>query len=183
MKDNRRTYWEVVNKTARSAGAVGARALVPRVVREMEKNTDASVLDFGSGPEAIHARLLKGDGWSDVTAYDCGYNISKHTNPIALSFTYEIIFASNVLNVQPSHLDLLETLDEILACCEKRTRVYLNYPVSPRKSKLSVDTVRQYLEHRWYHVEKVAGTASAPVWMCAGAKYVPSNVANSRGVR
>lgn len=59
----------IAQKTARSAGAVSDKAVVPRAVRQYADKDSDVILDFGSGPAAKHTEALKAEGYN-VTAYD-----------------------------------------------------------------------------------------------------------------
>jgi hypothetical protein len=44
----------IIMQTARSAGAVGANALLPRFIADKSQHKDDRILDFGCGPTAQH---------------------------------------------------------------------------------------------------------------------------------
>ena len=73
-------------KTARAAGAVGARAIVPRVAREIAKAEGLTVLDFGCGPKFHHRDAYTADG---IRAH--GYDLSFGDG------TFDIVHAHQVL--------------------------------------------------------------------------------------
>ena len=58
----------IATKTSRAAGAIGAKAIVPRLVAKLAKPED-EILDFGAGKAAAHAQFLNDQGFN-VTAYD-----------------------------------------------------------------------------------------------------------------
>lgn len=158
-------YTDLVNRTCRSTGAVGFKALVPRHVRSSTPKS-ARILDFGAGKGAIHAEMLNSEGYN-VTAHDIGgnYNEDKH-HPMALHRIYDVVYASNVLNVQPSIDWISFLITEMKACLEPTGRLIVNYPASPRKSCLTAPEVRLVLLDHFRVVEQVAGTKQAPVWEC-----------------
>jgi hypothetical protein len=147
----------IATSTARSAGAVGPQALVPRTVREVA-SPDDTILDFGSGPEEAHAQKLREDGFN-VTAWDFG------KNPEALYKQYDIVYASNVLNVQSS-LDMLErTVRQIADSVRPGGTVVVNLPLSPRKSPdLNPKTLETILSRYFADIQRVAGKSNAPVY-------------------
>lgn len=49
---------EIANKTSRSLGAVGLKAIVPKYILANAKKSD-KILDFGAGKDAQHAINLK----------------------------------------------------------------------------------------------------------------------------
>ena len=123
---------QIANRTSRASGAVGDRALVPRVVREWIKPTD-QILDFGAGKTAAHAMKLRSEGY-DVTAHEFGANqvLGTHDER-ALSRTFDVVYASNVLNVQSSAAMLCRTLTQIRSVVKPGGLFIANFPKKPRK--------------------------------------------------
>ncbi len=155
----------IVNSTSRCYGAVGAKALVPRYVEEIAKPCDR-ILDYGAGKNAAHTVALRAKGLR-VTAHEIGANFDFGLHTLfALSDHYDIVFASNVLNVQNSVLDLLGTLKEIWGATWVGGTVVFNYPASPRKMPTikadAMERVIYLMFGQW--PERVGGTKQAPVW-------------------
>jgi hypothetical protein len=150
------------NASSRSRGAVGLKALVPRYVTQIATPAH-TILDFGAGKDALHTRRLTGLGLN-VEAYDFGNNVTPLHNERALQGKYDIVFASNVLNVQQDETMLRETLRQIWQVAN--WRAVFNYPVSPRYSTLTVDEVEGVITEVFGNrPERVAGTKQAPVWV------------------
>ena len=107
----------IAKATSRSAGASAIkdgkiRAIVPLWV---EQNIDKNkiILDFGAGKGATSTKYLLSKGF-DVTAYDLWIgNGDELLDKYALDRQYDVVFASNVLNVQSSLSMLNETLKQI----------------------------------------------------------------------
>lgn len=155
----------IANSTSRAAGAVGARALVPRVIREIATPSER-LLDFGAGHKAIHALSLRSEGYQ-VTAHEFGVNIDpKLHDPSALDHQYDLVYASNVLNVQSSDRMLRATITQIRGAVTPSGSAVVNYPISPRKLDLKPSELQEALGGYFSRVERVAGTSSAPVWRC-----------------
>lgn len=148
------------NRTARGAGAVGMMAVVPKYIGYTALWTE-SILDFGSGPRAIHTRRMREMGYN-VEAYDFGANYRKDEVFGDLSKHYDIVFASNVLNVQSDEEMMRKTLRLMLVPNPKR--IVFNYPKDPRHSTLSADDVRRIVREL-YGVEPkwVGGAWGAPL--------------------
>lgn len=131
------------NKTARSNGASAInsdgtiRAIVPNFIyKNIEKYRDKTILDFGAGKDIIHTKWLREQGLN-VTAYDFGENcINEVHDKNALDKRYDVIFASNVLNVQSSDTMMDTTLYQIYKALKKGGQFIFNYPSSPRKSDM-----------------------------------------------
>jgi len=166
---------EIANKTARAAGAVSARAIVPRYVADIEsKHSDKEkrkILDFGSGHEAMHTMNLRKQGLN-VTAHEFGSNVRKGIHdPNALEKKYNHVFASNVLNVQSSKKMMEQTLDQIHDVLLPGGEFTGNFPESPRKSEdIDADYIEAELKKRFKTVERVKGfgTRKAPLFHAVG---------------
>lgn len=166
---------EIVIKTARRRGAVGGKALVPRAFMELFQrgyiNPLAIVLDFGAGP-GDHARALRKEGFR-VTAHEFlespYYDVVFH-DPYALEHKYDVVYASNVLNVQPSVEALRTTLEEIYSVMKPNAIFIANYPASPRKlpkGLQSVEFMEEEILRYFGRIERIRGFGSRrePVWL------------------
>lgn len=146
---------KTANKTARSKGAVGQKAILPMFVWHATK-PEQSILDFGAGPMAIHASLLFSLDRPHTVAHDFGDNfVAGVHDPEALSREYDVVYASNVLNVQATTEMLEETLAEIWQCVKPGTgRFICNYPRSPRKLPgLTIAALKTVLGYFYQSIE------------------------------
>lgn len=83
----------------------------------------------------------------------------------ALDRQYDVVFASNVLNVQSSLLMLRETLSQIYNSVKDDGEFIANFPISPRKLGLDVESMKTVIESIFgTKAEKVGGTKIAPIW-------------------
>ena len=131
---------KIANATSRSNGASAInsdgtiRAIVPNfIVKNIEEYQGKTILDFGAGKDAIHTKWLRERGLN-VIAYDFGDNcIEGIHDKNALNKRYDIIFASNVLNVQSSEEMMDATLCQIYKALKKGGKFIFNYPKTPRK--------------------------------------------------
>lgn len=154
---------QIANKTARHLGAVGGKALVPRVVSETSDKNE-SILDFGSGPDAAHSQHLREQGFTRVTAHEFGANVRPGVhNPQALQMEYDTVFASNVLNVQSNESMMNRTLDQLAQAVKAEGRLVANLPESPRKMDIDAQRLTKMLSQRFVNVQRVGGTSGAPV--------------------
>jgi len=171
-----------VTKTARvwkiTATAKAARRLAPDFMPE-----GGTVLDFGAGkqttPDKYYGKGLVDDGY-DVTLYDFSENTGPMHNPEALGDQYDMVMASNVLNVQSSEDMLDMTLDQLSRSVNKDGRVIANFPGTPRKGAFagmsktdSAEFLREKLLERFAKVERVGGTKAEPVFMASGKLSEP----------
>jgi SAM-dependent methyltransferase len=164
---------ERMNKTSRCTGAVGAKALVPRVVDGvLSDNLKMTVLDYGAGKDAYHTKNLRARHWHEghtIVAYDIGDNVIAGLHePTALDLPefYDMVYASCVLNVQESQQAMLNVLAEVKRVLKPGGVFICNYPASPRKSDVGVDRL-EYLLSWCFGGElpiRVGGTKQAPVW-------------------
>ena len=169
------------NKSSRSSGAVGPKAITPRMVLQYIKDTgnkDIKILDFGSGKDAKHTYALRELGL-DVTAHDFSANIrDEHHDPNALEKEYDIIFASNVLNVQGSENMMRRTIDDIIKTMGKDSIFIANFPSSPRYGLQTAKEAKEILQN-YFDVVVIHGSdggkTSSPVWaMTKKSKIVES---------
>jgi hypothetical protein len=144
---------KVATSTSRDSGAVGRN---PVVYRELEKylslHADAqskSILDFGSGKNAVHTKRLREQGLH-VTAYDLPHNQQPGVHdPRALCSTYGIVVASNVLNTIPDRDDIDFAFYKMAQAVESFGTVILNYPAEPRKSEMTNEEFYNMVNHRF----------------------------------
>lgn len=103
-------------------------------------------LDYGAGYLAMHTAWLRSFGLN-VTAHDFGRNFVVGTHdPRALASTYDVVFASNVLNVQGTERALRQTICELSLATDLEGQAIMNWPKSPRKLKtLKRDRLMLYL--------------------------------------
>lgn len=161
---------KIANSTCRNAGASAfntdgeIRAIVPKYVSQ-RIDKDKSILDFGSGKQAVHTQWLRKQGFN-VAAWEFGENFVEGVHDKdALNRKYSVIYASNVLNVQSSMSMFLETLMQMCNSLEPGGTLICNYPASPRKMDATASEVARVIFSvfgSW--PERVGGTASAPLW-------------------
>jgi len=160
----------IANATSRTNGAVGANAITPRKVRKylsMFDNKDGTILDFGAGKHAAHAQALRDEGYT-VIAHEFGDNFSfDYHDPAALFYKYDVVYASNVLNVQTGLAMARATIKQVADVVDHHGVFIANYPTSPRKSDITPKEMVQLLLEQFNTVTRMQGTtASAPVWLC-----------------
>lgn len=157
-------YIQRVNRTFIDRGEQARMNLVPRFLPLFAEPED-EILDFGAGRSGLHVKFLRERGLN-VTGYDCGVN---HCDDIhdadALSRQYDIVYASNVVNVQPTVPDLIRILDTIETCVKPGGVFFCNYANNPRKcDTLTDDDITALLTERYERVIPIPG--STWLWKC-----------------
>jgi hypothetical protein len=152
------------NKTARSSGAVGSKAITVAYV----SNTLApgeNILNFGAGvPDKqtgkyLHSETLRAAG-GNVKEYDFGRNEVGQ-----LGEKFDTVFASNVLNVQADRAMLDSTLSQIWNSVGADGRAVFNYPASPRYLDMRPSEVAAAIKDvTGITPQRVGGTSSTPLW-------------------
>ena len=155
---------EIRQTTARGKGAVGANAVLPRIVKAETEATDCveRILDFGAGPDRRHTKTLAKDLKEagrdiDVQGYDLG------DDKQVLNRGLDIVFASNVLNVQSRPWELLDTLMDLWVA-QGEGRLLVNYPKEPRKMGMTAGTMKSWLQGLGWRIKKVKSPKNSIVW-------------------
>ena len=151
---------KIANSTSRGRGAVGEKAIAPKIVSQIARKSDR-ILDFGAGKYAQHANALRRRGFN-VTAHEFGDNQNWRHDPNALTRRYDIVLVSNVLNVQSTIPMLRKTLAQIKNAIAPGGFAIANYPASPRKLGLSAQNMLRTLQ-RSFQVRSVA--TDVDVWL------------------
>ena len=175
---------QIANRTARTAGAVGGKAITPRYVADTIR-PGQSVLNFGAGkPETQgplagkykHSETIRESG-GIVSEYDFGDNATG-----SLGRQHDVTMASNVLNVQQSDAMLRSTLKQIKDATKDGGRIVFNYPSNPRKWLIDgkeaspTQVARVISEEYGVQPRIVGGTSSAPLWEVSvesGVRFQP----------
>lgn len=168
---------KIAKATSRSAGASAInkdgtiRAVVPLFI-EKNINKNKTILDFGAGKGATSTKYLLSKGFK-ATAYDlwCGDG-DELLDKYALNRQYDVVFASNVLNVQSSKEMLLETLNQIKSVLKDDGEFICNFPISPRKMEMNGHEMEEVLTSIFPNVSIVGGTKSAPIWKVVKSKFI-----------
>lgn len=158
----------IANATYRRKGSSvfdkdgNVRSVVARFVASHVEPT-AKILDFGCGSEFIQGKYLSQQGF-DVDGWDFGDN--KPTNCIdRLEPIYDVVYASNVLNVISSLSMLTETLNQIYNCMKDGGVFVANYPKSPRKMLLTDGDLEAIIQSKFNgQTSKIHGVSS-PMWV------------------
>jgi len=153
------------NRTGAGGGAMSRPTLVTKWVQE-NVDPSKSILDFGAGKKAFQTNLLREAGLN-VTAYDFGANAVAGVHAMILSKQYQVVMASNVLNVQ-SDLDMLDkTVSSISQATADDGAAIVNFPKEPRYPKeapLELSDIEGALKQHFKKIVRIGGTAGAPIW-------------------
>lgn len=166
-------YREFVMKTARTKGAVGKNALVPKVVQHFAKKKDL-ILDFGCGPQAQHVINLREKGYEKTYGMDMFFQ-KESDIPLKLKgrvFSlkilehikyFDIVYASNVINVQPSLKAIDHVFTEMIVSLKPEGKIIFNYPQSPRKNDMTTKEMDLSTRNFFRHVVKLP--YPTPIWI------------------
>ena len=155
----------LANSTSRTNGIVGKNAIVPKYILNNIPST-WSILDFGAGKDAQHTRMLRNAGFHSVTAHEFGENFKPGFHyENALDYKYNVVFASNVINVQSNLTMLRKTLELMKNSTSYFGQIIFNYPDNPRHLGHTTKDVQDFIETFFSRkVEQVGGTKNAPIW-------------------
>lgn len=159
---------KIANATYRRKGSSvfdkdgNIRSVVARFV-EKNINKDKKILDYGCGSDFIQGQHLRDLGFN-VDGWDIGANKPKD-GVDKLERIYDVVYASNVLNVLSSISMLMETLDQIYNCLKGGGVFIANYPAAPRKMIIDSRCMEEVIQTRFGGgISMVGGTTSTPIW-------------------
>ena len=163
---------KIANATYRSKGSSvfdkdgNVRSIVARFVAS-SISKDKKILDFGCGSEFIQGKYLRDLGF-DVSGWDFGNNKPKECveKPEQV---YDVVYASNVLNVISSRQMLMETLEQIRDCLNDGGMFIANYPQSPRKMNMSNEELRIIIQNKLGGIGRRISGTSCPMWIITKA--------------
>jgi len=176
LKKTAEYKYQVASTYRNGKGAVGGKSLVVKYVEEIADPLDY-ILDFGCGYDGIYVQEFHKKGYASVYGYDVVLDeklldlpFKTFSNDLygafGISYTHwDIIYASNVLNVQPSE-EHLEAVIQILAgLCSNNTILVVNYPSDPRKSGVDAKGVKEMLNQKF-----TVGVVGKNVYFCRKRK-------------
>jgi len=137
---------DIANKTSRTSSnpkSISNRAVVPFFVEQYASKNDL-ILDYGAGKYPLYTLRLRSRGYK-VKAHDFGRNFTDLHDSDALEYKYDIIYASNVLNVQSNRRMLISTLKQIQGLLKQNGIFIANYPRSPRKIDMTFDELKSII--------------------------------------
>ena len=167
-----------------------ADATVPKFVQQIAKTGDR-ILDFGAGlPDSNgklpHVEALRKKG-HEVTAYDFGANVDPAVHDAkALSKRYDIVYGSNVMNVQATPSAFKTTLNQMIdATSRKGGQLVVNMPPEARRgflARISQGNARKLLKRslreKFLHVEnpKINGKIDRDIFVASGKRSLDLSV-------
>lgn len=145
-----KTDIQVAMATSRSTGAVGKNAIVPKYIAKIAEGN--KILDFGCGKSAAHVYAMRVEG-IDVYGYD--YHIAG--SQINLLDKYDIVYMSNVVNVQQSKESMENTIKMAWECVKQYGVMVFNIPATPRKGFFDGMTTAQGNEAVVAFIQQITG--------------------------
>jgi hypothetical protein len=145
--------------------------VVPLVYRYLMNNSHkfnsdfVSVLDYGCGKNPSHIPALR-------RRFDAVFKYDVAHFPVRPTGVFDIVAASNVLNVLPTIKSVAQTIADIAAFVKPDGCAIINYPETPRKSRmkdgteLDADGIEVLLKLAFKTVQRLPyyGTKDAPVF-------------------
>jgi len=159
-------YTRLVNQTY--SKMCSKKQTLPKIIEQIAKKGD-KILDFGAGKDAFGTKYLRESGF-DVTAHEIGENFVEGLHdPDALESYYDVVFISNVLNIQPDVPRLLDILSDAKARVNVGGMLVCNFPVKPRHNDATTDFVETALRLAFNkNIQKIKNYS--PTWMCVKTK-------------
>jgi len=159
-------------KTAR-VGCFSNNAVVPKMVSILASKKD-KILDYGTG-YGQYTKMLRDEGLN-IFMHDFSRNHPSELNKYFLdspesSSPFDIIFASNVLNVQTSSEMLVRTLRDVVCLLDMDGLFVGNYPNKPRKLEALHPTML-YTLLKDYFIDVTMKSYSAGVIFLAQGKEI-----------
>jgi diguanylate cyclase (GGDEF)-like protein len=159
----------VANKSDQVASSERLSEAVPQAVAAIASSGDR-ILDYGAGKpnedgQLPHLDQLRKLG-AQVTAYDFGENLDPDAHDAnALERKYDIVAASNVLNVQNSPSSFNTTMAQLVAATSRKGgRLVVNMPAGSREGflqrmshKTALRLVRAQLREHFADVRQAEG--------------------------
>jgi ubiquinone/menaquinone biosynthesis C-methylase UbiE len=150
------SWQERAKRSFRGKGAVGKYPLMYRRLRQFLETIprrNLTVLDYGSGPGEVHTKRLR-DDYEDCH-FD-SYDLSKDGTSLRSleGQWFDVVVASNVLNVIEDKQALNDTINEIYACTAPEGMVMCNLPKSPRYLDVDEDYIEGQLKYHFHIVQR-----------------------------
>jgi hypothetical protein len=131
---------ETAIKTEMGNAAFAMRALVPRkvieILSEMPLSLEAEILDFGCGKKMRHTKELR-----DMGHKVFGYDFAIEGSEKFLARQFDIVFASNVLNIQSTQTMLTKTILQLFDIVKRGGLLVFNFPPNPRKNDAKIEEI------------------------------------------
>jgi hypothetical protein len=144
----------VAMKTYRAHLPGGKVPMCYRLIGKFAEKSDLRgriVLDYGCGKEMVHVPYLK-EIFGEAYVFACDFSLPG-TRELCLQGKYDIIIASNVVNVIPSGDGVQRVMAEIVASLNDDGYALINYPTSPRKAGLSIVEMENLMVGQFGSVE------------------------------
>lgn len=106
------------------------------VTKYLKNNPDAKVLDFGAGKNPFLAKHFKKMGFA-IDAHELAQNNNKEHDDVA-GEKYDLVIASNVLNIQQTLSNLRKTLNQIFKFTKKDGMLFATVPDQPNENLFTI---------------------------------------------
>ena len=166
MQDNP-NYTAFVNATY--SKPFSPRQVLPKIVMEYAKKGD-KILDFGAGRDIYGTKMLRAAGYN-CTAWEIGQNFNKelHDYHAMDGRDYDIVFMSNVLNVQPDGGSAADIMMDIQCVLKDEGLLFCNFPQKPRHNDMTPESIDSLLNLFAHTHDDYGGTVERVkplIWKC-----------------
>ena len=135
-------YESLLDNVARSYDRYGFdsslsfKHIMDFVTKYLKNNPDAKVLDFGAGKKPFLAKHFKKMGFA-IDAHELAQNNNKEHDDVA-GEKYDLVVASNVLNVQQTLSNLRKTLNQIFKFTTDNGMLFATVPDQPNENLFTI---------------------------------------------
>jgi hypothetical protein len=159
-------YTRFVNQTY--SKPFSPKQKLPHIVLKYAKSGD-KILDFGAGKDIYGTKILRENGF-DCTAWEIGENFVPNRHDYhAMMREYDIVFASNVFNVQPDGESIAEILMDVQCVLKNEGLFFCNLPKKPRHNVIDdggMDSMLRVFAHTHSGHGGEVTKIEPHIWMC-----------------
>ena len=152
------------------------RQILPKYVIEQAQKMKkgCKILDFGAGRDIFGTKIVRDAGF-ECTAWEIGKNFDKELHDYhALKGNYDIVFASNVMNVQPTQEDVIDVLQDARNCVKYEGYFFCNFPKKPRHcdmNDMGFESILRMAFNRWDKYGNLVEKIAPMVYKCQQKEY------------
>lgn len=139
MEDFAKKQMQKANDTYHHYGfgsSLPFKPVLKLILKYLQKHPKAKVLDYGAGKDPLLTKMLKSKGFN-TTAHDFGVNQTSNHDKQALNSKYDLVIATNVLNVQQDKTMLNKALEQIKDVLVHNGTLIATFPKLPNETGIT----------------------------------------------